>query len=76
MLWFTNLCELCADQAGELSQAGWIQRSGAKVVAVHLPGGAAPSPSDFRRDSGAEFPVLVDDGAVSRAWTGEAVPDT
>jgi hypothetical protein len=48
----------------------------AALVAVHFPGGSAPAPAEFRRRTGAEFPILIDDGGVGTAWAGEAVPDT
>jgi hypothetical protein len=74
VVWFTNLCALCADQAREISAARARGDWTSAVVAVHLPGGRAPSPSDFERATG--IPVVVDDGSVTRGWTGEAVPDT
>ena len=76
VVWFTNLCGLCADQAEELAAArrrGDIRES---IVAIHLPGRSSPPVSGFRRRAGDRLPILIDDGAVSRAWTGEAVPDT
>jgi peroxiredoxin len=76
VVWFTNLCDLCADQARELeasSPRGELRRA---VVAVHLPGAGPRSPAAFRRETGGRIPVLVDDGSVTRTWTGEAVPDT
>jgi hypothetical protein len=75
-VWFTNLCELCEDQARELASARARGEIEAPIVAVHLPGAGTPSPSAFRRASGEDLPILLDDGSVGRAWTGEAVPDT
>ena len=76
VVWFTNLCPVCADQAVELE--GFARRGElpGPVIAIHFPGGSEPSPADFRRRTGAAFPILIDDGSVGRAWTGEAVPDT
>jgi len=76
VVWFTNLCELCADQALEITAARARGDWTASIVAVHLPGGRSPSPAAFRRTTGGEIPVVVDDGSVTRAWSGEAVPDT
>lgn len=76
IVWFTNLCDVCADQARELAAARANGKRHAPLVAVHLPGGNAPSAAAFRRVAGTELPILIDDGSVSRAWTGEAVPDT
>ena len=76
VVWFTNLCSVCEDQAVELE--GFARRGelAVPVVAIHFPGGSEPSPADFRRRTGAAFPILIDDGSVGRAWAGEAVPDT
>ena len=76
VVWFTNLCELCADQAGELASARARGEIQAPIVAVHLPGAGSPAPAVFRRASGSELAILLDDGSVGRAWTGEAFPDT
>lgn len=76
VVWFTNLCDLCEDQARELEEARARGEIEAPVVAVHLPGAGTPSPRAFRRGSGEDLPILLDDGSVGRAWTGEAVPDT
>ena len=76
IVWFTNLCAVCADQAADLERFREEGRLAASVVAIHLPGGNAPSVADFRRRTGATFPILIDDGAVGRTWTGESVPDT
>lgn len=76
IIWFTNLCEICAEQAWELSEAIRQGDLAATVVAIHFPGGSEPPPAEFRRQTEAEFPILIDDGSVGRAWAGEAVPDT
>ena len=76
VFWLTNLCAVCADQASELARARRRGELTAPVVAIHFPGGAAPPPSEFRRASGADFPILIDDGTVGRAWAGSAAPDT
>jgi hypothetical protein len=76
VVWFTNLCDLCADLARVLLAARARGDWTSPIVAVHLPGGRAPSPAAFERATGSGIPVVVDDGRVSRAWTGEAVPDT
>ena len=76
IVWFTNLCAICAEQAAVLSAAKRRGALFAEILAIHLPGRIAPAPVDFRRRSGSEFPILIDDGSVGRAWTGEAVPDT
>ena len=76
IVWFTNLCAICAEQAAELSAAKREGALGARILAIHFPGGLAPEPRDFRRRTASEFPILIDDGSVGRAWTGEAVPDT
>lgn len=75
IVWFTNLCEVCADQARDLAELRRRGRIAAPVVAIHLPGPGSRSPAGFR-NMGADFPILIDDGSVGRAWTGEAVPDT
>jgi peroxiredoxin len=76
VVWFTNLCDGCADQARELSHAYGRGELPEPIIAIHLPGGAAPPASEFRRRTGAHFPILIDDGTVGRAWAGEAIPDT
>jgi peroxiredoxin len=76
IVWFTNLCAVCEDQARELEALRGRGELDAGIVAIHLPGGSEPSPSEFRRRTGAKFPILIDDGSVGRAWAGEAVPDT
>ena len=76
VVWFTNLCELCSDQAREIAAARAGGDWTAPIVAVHLPGEGSPSPAVFERATGGQIPVVLDDGTVTRAWTGEAVPDT
>ena len=76
IVWFTNLCAVCADQAAALERHRNRGELAAAIVAIHLPGGRAPAIGEFRRRTGATFPILIDDGSVGRAWTGEAVPDT
>lgn len=76
LLWMTNLCEVCADQAVELVAARHTGTLASDVVAIHFPGTMSPLPADFRRRTGAGFPILMDDGSVTRAWSGDALPDT
>jgi hypothetical protein len=72
VVWLTNLCAVCADQARELARADLT----VPIVAIHHPDGASSPPSEFRRRTGADFPVLIDDGSVGRAWAGATAPGT
>jgi len=76
VVWFTNLCDVCAEQAEELAAARARGELTAPVVAIHLPGGSSPPVAEFRRRAGDHLPILIDDGGTGRAWTGEAIPDT
>ncbi len=76
VVWLTNLCGICARQARDLAVAAERGELTAAILAIHYPGGLAPSPAEFLRRTGARFPILVDDGTVSRLWSGEVAPDT
>ena len=76
IVWFTNLCVVCEDQAIELEELRERGELETEIVAIHFPGGSEPAPAEFRRRTRSKFPILIDDGSVGRAWSGEAVPDT
>jgi peroxiredoxin len=77
IVWLTNLCAHCADQARELAQLQGNGELPLRLIAIHYPGGASPSPQEFRAATGVDFPILLDrDGTVSKAFAGDAAPDT
>lgn len=76
VVWLTNLCGICLVQARELAAAAERGALAAEILAIHFPGGLAPAPAEFLRRASARFPILLDDGTVSRLWAGECAPDT